>query len=289
MAGIILAMMNMILITVCIVCWLKTDRTKPRMEFQALAVVYREGMDNTKLLEGVTAVDNEDGDVTDRVVIEKIVEDRQKNEAVVFYAASDAAGNVAKASRVFPAVYGESGSGDGDMEQFLNAGIDADLSTDGEAAGEKEDAGVGGPDAPEGSMPSETPGNAGRQSPEGTAGQSPLPSETPKEEPTAPKTPEPAPVKTPEPASDSKPAVDPSVPVLSLKVSEVKVPAGQGPAWVDIIGTLSDDKDNYETLFKNLSVTKYDKDKAGAYQVTVSTEDSDGNRSQAVPLTIVVK
>ena len=65
--------------------------------------------------------------------------------------------------------------------------------------------------------------------------------------------------------------------------------AGNPPAWVNLIGTLKDDKDNYETLFHNLSVSKYDVSKAGTYQVTVQTEDSDGNKSQAVPITIVVK
>lgn len=278
-AGIILAIINMILITVCIVCYLRTDRTKPEMEFQALTVVYREGMDNAKLLEGVTATDDKDGDVTDRVVIEKIVEDRQENQAVVFYAVSDTAGNVEKASRVFEASF----SG-----QLFEAGINAELRgedtdwKDRDDAKEKED---GGDEA------KETPENAEPQETEETVSQSPLPSEAPEEEaePTPPKTPEPETLKTPEPTPKPKPTVDPSAPVLSLKVSEVKVPAGQGPAWVDVIGTLSDDKDNYETLFKNLSVTKYNKDKSGTYQVTVSTEDSDGNRSNAVPLTIIVK
>ena len=58
---------------------------------------------------------------------------------------------------------------------------------------------------------------------------------------------------------------------------------------MEIIGTLSDDKDGYETLFNNLEVSKYDKNQPGTYEVTVSTKDSDGNRSQTVPLTIIVK
>ncbi|MDO4304915.1 MAG: hypothetical protein Q4D94_13490, partial [Bacillota bacterium] len=107
--------------------------------------------------------------------------------------------------------------------------------------------------------------------------------------PAATQAPAATPQPTQEPTPKPRPTVDPSAPVLTLKVSEVKVNAGQGPAWVDIIGTLTDDKDNYETLFKNLSVSKYDMNKPGTYQVTVSTEDSDGNQSGSVPLTIVVK
>ncbi len=78
-------------------------------------------------------------------------------------------------------------------------------------------------------------------------------------------------------------------PVLILKASEIRITAGQGPAWVDVISTLTDDKDDYNTLFQNLNVSRYDRNKAGTYQVSVYTEDSDGNKSQSVPLTIIVE
>lgn len=58
---------------------------------------------------------------------------------------------------------------------------------------------------------------------------------------------------------------------------------------MDIIGTLKDDKDDYATLFGNLSVGRYDRNKPGSYQVGVSTQDSDGNSSQTVPITIIVE
>ncbi len=282
-AGIVLAVANIILIVVCAVLYFRIDRTTPEIQFAATDTVYREGADNAGLFAGITAYDSDDGDVSDRIVIEKTIEDRENNSIVIFYAVSDRSGNVAKASRVFPAVYAktESSGSEEAMEQFLNAGIDADLNTgdvpdkEGEGRGTEEPESSLEPEQAETPEPSETP----------------KPTETPKpsEAPTPAKTS--APEKTPEPApaSPHKPAADPSAPVLTLKVSEVKVNAGHGPAWVDVIATLKDDKDNYETLFKNLSVSKYDQNKAGTYQVTVSTEDSDGNRSQAVPLTIVVK
>ncbi len=275
-AGIVLAVANIILIAVCAVLYFRIDRSTPEIQFAATDAVYREGTDNAGLFTGITAYDSDDGDVSDRIVIEKTIEDRENNSIVIFYAVSDRSGNVAKASRVFPAVYAKTeSSGDEAMEQFLNAGIDADLNTGGVPDKEEENRGTEEPEPSLEPEPSETP----------------KPTETPKpsEAPTPAKTS--APEKTPEPApaSPHKPAADPSAPVLTLKVSEVKVNAGHGPAWVDIIATLKDDKDNYETLFHNLSVSKYDQNKAGTYQVTVSTEDSDGNRSQAVPLTIVVK
>ncbi len=270
--GIILAFLNVILIVVCAVSYFRMDRTEPRLEFQPTDIIYREGMEETRLLEGITAYDSKDGDVTDRIVIEKTIENMDDNTIVVFYAVSDKAGNVAKASRVFQAVYtGESGIQE-ESDGFVEAGINAELNQE------------------------NNPGNNGAEDEDGSEAENleevvPDTADEPAPEPT--EQPIPEPVETPQPTPETtpkpKPTADPSAPVLTLKVSEVKVNAGQGPAWVDVIGTLSDDKDNYETLFKNLSVSKYDMNKPGTYQVTVYTEDSDGNKSGNVPLTIVVK
>lgn len=274
--GIIFAVVNVILIAVCAVLYLRTDRTPPEIEFYASKAVYAEGEENSGLLEGVSARDSADGDITGRIVIEKIIEDRERNSAVVYYAVSDLSGNVAKASRVFDAVYMEEEEKE-ISERFPEAGIDAEMNLhDKEQATGKDE---GTEDEPEGIDEQKETGDQENPAPAPTE----TPEKTPEPEAPADPAPEPEPVRTP------GPAVDPSVPILTLKVSEVKVRAGQGPAWVDLIGRLSDDKDNYETLFRNLSVSKYDKDKAGSYAVSVHTEDSDGNRSQSVPLTIIVE
>lgn len=269
--GIIFAVVNVILIAVCAVLYLGTDRKAPEIGFYASEAVYTEGGDNTALLEGVSARDSVDGDVTDRVVIEKITEDKENKLAVVYYAVSDLSGNVAKASRVFDAVYMEEEEGE-KSSRFPEAGIDAEMNLPEEVQTIVKDDGA-----------EEDPVEIEDQEDSNM----PLPTETPV------KTPEPAaavpPIPEPEPVPKPDPTADPSAPILTLKVSEVKVSAGQGPAWVDIIGTLSDDRDNYETLFRNLSVSKYDKNRAGSYAVSVHTEDSDGNRSQSVPLTIIVE
>lgn len=274
--GIIFAAVNMILIVVCAVLYLRTDRASPEIEFHASEAVYVEGEENSELLDGVSAHDSVDGDITGRIVIEKIIEDRETNTAVLYYAVSDFSGNVAKASRVFDAVYIEEKEEE-ISERFPEAGIDAEINLYDEVQTIVKNEGTR--DQPEEidrhkeTEDSENPTPAPIKTPE----------KTPEPQAPANPTPEPVPVRAP------IPTIDPSVPILTLKVSEVKVPAGQGPAWVDLIGVLSDDKDNYETLFRNLSVSKYDKNKAGSYTVNVHTEDSDGNQSQSVPLTIIVE
>lgn len=271
---IIITVLNIILIAVCVFFYLRLDRTAPKLEFQSSDAVYREVMNREELMAGITAYDDRDGDITERIVIEKIIENREDNTAVIFYAASDKSGNVAKASRVFPAVYTDCND-ENISDQFMEAGIDAELSESSLSENSVEEQ--------ENEEMTETPTSDPSESP--SASPTPEPEET--TEPT--EEPEPTPEQTPEPVREVKPTANPSAPVLSLKQSEIKVNAGEGPAWVNVIGTLKDDKDNYETLFNNLHVSKYDGNKAGSYQVKVYVEDSDGNRSNEVPVTIVVK
>lgn len=274
--GITFAALGAALIVLCGVLYLRADRTAPVIEFQSVDTVYREGMDETEILKGARAYDSVEGDVSDRIVIEKIIEAPESGQAVIFYAVSDSSGNVAKASRVFEAVYDMAEKETGQAaEGFMEAGITAELgSLQKDGAGEKNEPGQDGSDKEEPSP-----------SPEASASPVPVREPSPKPAPTR----EPSPEPEPAPPRQADSVQDASAPVLTLKVSEVRVKAGQGPAWVDIIGTLKDDKDDYAVLFGNLSVGRYDRDKPGTYQVDVSTEDSDGNKSQAVPVTIIVE
>lgn len=286
--SIALTAVNAILIMVCAVMYLRADRIAPEFSFQASDIRYRQDMDKQELLAGITAYDRIDGDVTDRIVIEKVTENQRDSVAVVFYAVSDLSGNVAKTSKLFQAVY------DKEAESFMEAGINAEFNrTSGSAGGNSEGMAEPGSQIDPASMllrtpaPLETPKGqstpssepAGTSPPPGT----PLPAQTPR--PTV--LPMPPTLPAPEPETDQ--IREQEAPVLTLKVSEVRVPAGQGPAWVDLIGTISDDKDDYNTLFQNLNVSRYDRNKAGTYQVSVYTEDSDGNKSQSVSLTIIVE
>ena len=101
----LLITIDVLLICICGFFYIKKDRVEPRMAFTADNTVYTPDMDTSLLTAGMTATDNKDGDMTDRIVIEKILENKEKNVAVVYYAVCDYDGNVAKASREFPAKY----------------------------------------------------------------------------------------------------------------------------------------------------------------------------------------
>lgn len=103
--GIMLAIANAVLAIVSVVLYIGTDRKEPTFEFTETNVIYEEGMEESRLLEGIMAYDNVDGDLTDKIVVEKRIENQEQNSVVIFYAVSDSAGNVAKCSREFTAIY----------------------------------------------------------------------------------------------------------------------------------------------------------------------------------------
>ena len=76
------------------------DRKGPEIELPADGdVTYEEGSDTASLLEGVTATDEKDGDVTDSLMIENIFPNDDHTSASVVYAAKDSHNNVSKATR----------------------------------------------------------------------------------------------------------------------------------------------------------------------------------------------
>lgn len=80
-----------------------SDRVPPEMRFVAMDLVYDSNTVEADLLKGVMAYDSVDGDITNRIVVEKTILDEEEATAVVYYAVSDMSGNVSKQSRVFPA------------------------------------------------------------------------------------------------------------------------------------------------------------------------------------------
>lgn len=74
------------------------DRKAPRITIEDEEISYAEGDKYDVLLEGVSAKDNRDGDVTDEIFVEKIVPVNE-GYAEVYYGVTDSNNNVATAHR----------------------------------------------------------------------------------------------------------------------------------------------------------------------------------------------
>lgn len=108
------------------------DRTAPEIKVdQSKKIAYTEGEDYGKLLEGVTAQDDKDGDLTSEVFVEKVVP-VSKKKAVVYYGVTDKAKNVGTASR--EVTYQEAEGSDAVEETAQDAGAADEQSADQQSA-----------------------------------------------------------------------------------------------------------------------------------------------------------
>lgn len=96
---VILCTLDVILMALSVVLYLDEDRTAPVIHMEEVELEYRDGMSDEELLEGVTATDETDGDVTGSLVVEKVSE-VGNGVVIVTFGAKDASNNVAKTSRV---------------------------------------------------------------------------------------------------------------------------------------------------------------------------------------------
>lgn len=102
---IVLTVVNMILAVAFLFLGLQMDRTPPVLKFQTSEYIFASSDSKSRLLDNIIAIDDVDGNITDHIVIEKIIEKKEDSSIIVFYAVSDRAGNVAKISRIFPALF----------------------------------------------------------------------------------------------------------------------------------------------------------------------------------------
>ena len=236
---------DVVLLVVCLVLYLGKDRKGPEIFFdEERQIEYTEGMDEALLLEGVTAVDEKDGDVSDSLLVEKVAGTNGK-EVIVTYVARDGANNVGKASRAFTVV---SSYGGGDILP-----VEEETFETGDMLGT------------EGATETETGSNE-----EGSSGEEEGQDENQGE-------------------GDNEGEPVDSNPVFVLNADMIETKKGVAPNWNEVIETMSDDKDDYNTLYNNLKLEGQVKlNETGEYPVTLYTVDSDGNRSEARNLVVRV-
>ena len=83
-----------------VVIYIGKDRNGPDITVPQEELTYVAGSDTSALLNGVTAVDDRDGDVTSTVTVESIIPNEDQTGASVIYVAKDSKNNVTKATRL---------------------------------------------------------------------------------------------------------------------------------------------------------------------------------------------
>lgn len=88
-----------LLLAGCIYFYVNQDRTAPVISFGDEEIVYTDGMEEEALLNDVSAYDEQDGDVSYSLLVEKVA-NTSDGHVVVTYAAKDTSNNVTKSSRI---------------------------------------------------------------------------------------------------------------------------------------------------------------------------------------------
>lgn len=232
---------------------LSEDRTAPVIQVPEEQIVYNSLDPYEILLEQVTAADDVDGDVTDTLLVEKVYPSEDKTTATVIYVARDKSNNIGKAKRVVTYV-------DSSAETSIAEELQSDLES--ETSAESENGGLDSVDtAQEQSVPAaNTDENMDAQSDTNTdlAALENLPEGSP---------------------------------IITLKETEITITKGESVNRILYVDTITDDKDDKNTLWQNIQIAgdSFDNNTAGSYEQIYYVVDSDGNRSNEARLVIHVQ
>lgn len=119
-----------------VVVYIGEDRNGPEISVPQEEITYVAGTDTSALLNGVTAQDNRDGDVTDTVTIESIIPNADQTGASVVYVAKDSKNNVTKETRTILYSTDAAQAAEASAEQAAQDQAAADQAAQGEASGE---------------------------------------------------------------------------------------------------------------------------------------------------------
>ena len=232
------------------------DRTAPKIKVdQSEKIAYTEGEDYGKLLEGVTAQDDKDGDLTSEVFVEKVVP-VSKKKAVVYYGVTDKAKNVGTASREVTYQAAE----DTDVaEETVQDTASEDTTQKTDEKSEKK-----------------TKKKSKKAKAKKTA-------EEKKAEETA---------QDAAAADQQSEALQPNGTRPAMKLAGEAKTIARGTSFnaLNEVTDAVDDKDDRDTLFRGLHIDgNYNVNQAGTYTLQYYVQDSDGNASDPITFTLTVQ
>ena len=233
------------------------DRTAPEIKVdQSKKIAYTEGEDYGKLLEGVTAQDEKDGDLTSEVFVEKVVP-VSKKKAVVYYGVTDKAKNVGTASREVTYQAAESN--------------DAAEATAQDTASEE--------------TSEDTTQKTKQKSKNAKA-------KTTTKDKKAEETAQDAAAADEQSADQQSAALQPNGTRPAMKLAEEAKTIARGTSFnvLNEVTDAVDDKDDRDTLFRGLHIDgNYNVNQAGTYTLQYYVQDSDGNTSDPITFTLTVQ
>lgn len=278
---ILFAVINLAAFIGLFIWYVKADREPPVITVKE-EIVYTKETNNEDILECASAWDEQDGDVSESLVIEKIIPNEELKTALVSCGALDKSGNITKHSFRIPCDTSVFSNEEGKVfELAVGEAVNMLGDTVGEAEAESDTTGT--------ETKEETTEAASEE--ETTEEESAeIGLEEDAEEQEAAETVNEGEQSQQEQSVQPNPEQADTKPVLVFSAPEVKTSPGYNPAWVTVIAQLKDDTDSYEQLLKTLKIAgDFDNKTPGSYDVSVTVTDSEGNESAPRAMRIIVE
>ena len=278
---ILFAVINLAAFIGLFIWYVKADREPPVITVKE-EIVYTKETNNEDILECASAWDEQDGDVSESLVIEKIIPNEELKTALVSCGALDKSGNITKHSFRIPCDTSVFSNEEGKVfELAVGEAVNMLGDTVGEAEAESDTTGT--------ETEEETTEAASEE--ETTEEESAeIGLEEDAEEQEAAETVNEGEQSQQEQSVQPNPEQADTKPVLVFSAPEVKTSPGYNPAWVTVIAQLKDDTDSYEQLLKTLKIAgDFDNKTPGSYDVSVTVTDSEGNESAPRAMRIIVE
>ncbi len=230
------------------------DHTGPEIiDDGSVDLIYSPDMSETELLEGISAIDDKDGDVSDTLTVESVYE-IDDSSVVVSYAAKDNDNNITKYKRTLKA------------ENTKEDEEDEDSPAKDEGSSEET---------------SENTEDKAEQSGEETAETAASPTEAPKQDEAETLRQE------QEALADAMPSQNPRI---YLTEYLVKIPVGSSWNPLDHVSEIEDDQDDMYALWRKIQVVdNVNPSAAGTYECTYNVVDSQNNDSNHATIKVIVE
>jgi len=286
---ILLSIVNFLAFAGIFVWFIGADREAPVITVKE-NTIYTKDIKEEEILASVSAWDEQDGDVSSTLKIEKIILKEETKKVLVSCGAQDGSGNIQKytfamqgdssvfadkKNEVFELAVGEAESMlTGDTPDGSSEVTATEIATTEEAVEETTEENTEETLSEEETADISTEISAEEESTE----------EVDEEE-------EREPAREPEPVvNEPQEQIVGSRPELVFSAHEVTTARGFNPAWVTVIAQLKDDTDSYEQLLRTITIHgNFDNETPGTYAVSVTVTDSQGNESLPSAIYIIVE
>ena len=142
--SILMGIGSVALIVLLVISYVNSDHTAPKLVIQDVDLTYSDGMNPAELLVGVSAYDETDGDLTNKIFVDQVIPDASTGETIIVYGVQDRAQNVVTGRRAVTYVVSEDAaeaekkatnvSGEGNAEATNTEATNTEASVVGETA-----------------------------------------------------------------------------------------------------------------------------------------------------------